>query len=66
TGTLGANDQPLQVLGLMAAHQFNLARKSLDPLKASETVIFDGRAVANPPPGMQSVSQSLPTSKNAF
>ncbi|MBP9864519.1 hypothetical protein KBC54_03670 [Patescibacteria group bacterium] len=66
TGTLGANDQPLQILGLMAAHQFKLERKSLDPLKASETVIFDGRAVANPPPGMQSVSQSLPTSKNAF
>lgn len=66
TGTLGANDQPLQVLGLMAAHQFNLARKSADATKPSERVVFDGRAVANPPPGMQSIAQSLPSSKNAF
>ncbi len=62
----GAGNQPLQVLGLMAARKFNLERTSAVSTQASENIIFDGRAVANPPPGMQSVPQSLPTSKNAF
>ncbi|MFZ2803743.1 MAG: hypothetical protein WA001_00820 [Patescibacteria group bacterium] len=59
-------EQPLQILGLMAAFEFKLQRNTHDPNIAAETVIFDGRAVANPPPGMQQVSQSLPSSKDAF
>lgn len=66
TGTTGGTDQPLRVLGLMAAYRLNLQRNYKDPNLAAETVIFDGRAVANPPPGMQEISKSLPTSKDAF
>lgn len=65
TGTVGT-DTPLQVLGLMAAYRFDLQRVYHDPSRAAESVIFDGRAVANPPPGMQDVSKSLPTSKEAY
>lgn len=66
TGTSGGTDQPLQVLGLLAAHQLNLQRNYHDPSRPAERVILDGRAAANPPPGMQDVSHSLPTSKDAF
>lgn len=66
TGSVGPVDVPLDVVGLMAAHQINLQRNYRDPARAAETVTFDGRAVANPPPGMADISQSLPTSKDAF
>ncbi|MFH1620808.1 MAG: hypothetical protein ABIB04_01850 [Patescibacteria group bacterium] len=66
TGTTGATDEPLRVLGLMAAYRLDLQRNYKDLDVAAETVIFDGRAVVNPPPGMQEISKSLPTSKDAF
>lgn len=67
TGTVAVGtDQPLRVLGLMAAYRMNLQRNYRDPVRAAEEIVFDGRAVANPPPGMQEVSQSLPTSRDAF
>ena len=67
TGSAGPIDaQPLQVFGLMAAHQFALERNFHSTSQASETFVFDGRAIANPPPGMQEVSKSLPTTQDAF
>lgn len=57
---------PLDVFGLFAAHQFNLQRSYRDPARAAEVVSFDGRSVANPPPGMADVGKSLPTSQDAF
>lgn len=67
TGTTGATDLvPLEVSGLMAARKFNLERKYRSVTVAAETFVFDGRAVANPPPGMSEVGKSLPTPKDAF
>lgn len=67
TGTFDpAADSALRILGLMAAHQFNLQRKYRNILTPAESFTFDGRAVANPPPGMQEVGKSLPASKDAF
>lgn len=59
-------DQPLTVLGIMAAKKFNLERNYRDPARAAEEIKFDGRGVANPPPGMQDIGKSLPSSKDAF
>ena len=66
TGTTGGTDSALKVLGLMAAYRLNLQRNVHSTTIAAETVVFDGRAVANPPPGMSEISKSLPTSKDAF
>ncbi len=60
------SEQPLTVYGLMAAHQIDLQRVVRDPSTPAENVIFDGRAVANPPPGMADVSKSLPATQDAF
>jgi hypothetical protein len=66
TGTTGSTDQPLKLFGLMAAYRLNLQRNFHSAVQAAEVVAFDGRAVANPPPGMSEVSKSLPTSKEGF
>ncbi|MDQ7814952.1 MAG: hypothetical protein RDU25_04080 [Patescibacteria group bacterium] len=67
TGTSGGVDTtPLLVKGLMAAYKIDLQRNYRDAVVAAETVVFDGRAVANPPPGMSDVAKSLPTSQDAF
>jgi len=66
TGTTGGTDQALTVYGLMAAYRLNLQRNYRDPVTPAEQVIFDGRAVANPPPGMGDVTKSLPASHDAF
>lgn len=67
TGTSGGADPTrLDIFGLIAAHKFNLQRTYRSTTNAAETFIFDGRAVAHPPPGMQEVGKSLPASKDAF
>jgi len=66
TGTTGGVDQPLKVYGLMAAYRINLERNYRSSTEAAEEVVFDGRAVANPPPGMGDVAKSLPSSRDAF
>ena len=65
TATNGA-DQPLQVLGMVAAHKFNLQRNYRNVNTPAETFVFDGRASVNPPPGMQDVSKTLPTTNDAY
>jgi hypothetical protein len=62
----GVSANNLQALGLFASRLINLQRTGGTVTDAAETVIFDGRAVANPPPGMQDVGKSLPTVKEAF
>lgn len=59
-------EQPLDVYGLMAAKQINLQRSYRDPVRSAELVTFDGRAVANPPPGMADISKSLPVIQEGF
>lgn len=66
TGTTGGVDVPLKVFGLMAAYRINLERNYRSAAQAAEEVVFDGRAVANPPPGMGDVTKSLPASRDAF
>ena len=66
TGTTGSNDTTrLEVFGLMVAHQFDLQRQYHDQNLAAETFTFDGRAIANPPPGMAEIGKSLPTTQDA-
>lgn len=56
----------LTVYGLAVARQFRFGRtfKSMD--EGAERFIYDGRAVANPPPGFSDVTQSLPAFSDAL
>lgn len=53
--------QGLNVAGFMIARQFDFARPAVADLSASERILYDGRAVANPPPGMNNIAKSLPS-----
>jgi len=65
TGSAGHGDLYLKMYGLFIARRFNLQRdNNSDPNQAAEQIIFDGRAVVNPPPGMQDISKSLPRPAN--
>ena len=66
TGTSGGADQYLQLMGIYVARKFDLQRQNnSDPTKPAEEFVFDGRAVVNPPPGMQDIGQSLPKQTDA-
>jgi len=67
TGTLiGNTDAYLKMYGIFVAKQFDLQRNNnTDPTQAAEQFIFDGRAVVNPPPGLQDVGKSLPRPSDA-
>lgn len=63
TGTKGAGniDNRLSLKGIFVSQTFDLQRNNnQDPTQPAEKVTFDGRAVVNPPPGMQDISKSLP------
>jgi hypothetical protein len=61
TGSTGTNY--LDMLGIFIANQFNLERdNNTDPSRPAERIMFDGRAVVNPPPGLADISKSLPRS----
>ncbi|MEO5927920.1 MAG: hypothetical protein ABIO72_04325 [Patescibacteria group bacterium] len=62
----GVTKSPLTIYGLIASRELVLERLAGSSSTAAETIIFDGRAVANPPPGMQDIGKSLPTTKDAF
>ncbi len=57
--TAGTN--PLTVYGLMIAHKINFGRSYTALTQGAEQVIYDGRAVANPPPGFGDITKTLPT-----
>lgn len=46
--------------GLMMARSFNFERLVISE-RGSEQVIYDGRLIANPPPGLQDLTSVLPT-----
>lgn len=52
----------LTVKGLMIARDFKFERTFVDPVtrQSSERVIYDGRILANTPPGFEDISRSLP------
>ncbi|MEK7073436.1 MAG: hypothetical protein AAB974_03310 [Patescibacteria group bacterium] len=58
--TGSSNNQSLIVNGLMIARQFNFERNASASGEPAEQIVYDGRAVANPPPGMADVVSSLP------
>lgn len=64
TGTTGTgNDRPLVVSGVMIAREFAFQRKAVTEYEdavPSEKIIYDGRLLANTPPGLQDFAQTLP------
>ncbi|MBU1921595.1 hypothetical protein KKD84_00015 [Patescibacteria group bacterium] len=55
-----AGDSQLTVYGLMIARQFDFGRAYSSGLCGAEQIIFDSRALTNPPPGMEDLTRSLP------
>jgi hypothetical protein len=62
----GASILPIEIYGMLASRALYFERTGGTSSTAAETVVFDGRAIANPPPGMQDIGKSLPTAKEAF
>ncbi len=52
--------RPLTVLGVMVAKVFHFDRLFQSLEQGAERVVYDGRAVANPPPGIGDFSKALP------
>ncbi len=61
TGSTGGVDVPLTIYGPVVAKAFDFQRKYANAGHGSERVIFDSRAVLNPPPGLVDFAKSLPT-----
>ncbi|MEK7189131.1 MAG: hypothetical protein AAB671_01370 [Patescibacteria group bacterium] len=63
TGTTGSapTDVALEIDGMLIASQINLQRLFSDETgEPAEQIIFDGRAVINPPPGLTDIAKGLP------
>jgi hypothetical protein len=58
---LESTEQPFELYGLVIARKIILDRLLRSPDFGSERFIYDGRAVANPPPGFADITRSLPT-----
>jgi len=56
----GVSSNFLKISGLVIARQFNLQRTAMSPLQGSELIIYDGRLLANIPPGLVNFAQALP------
>jgi len=67
TGTTGdrRTDEPLTVRGLMLAKNFIFERLWQSAQRGSEQVIYDGRVLANTPPGMADLISALPVWREA-
>lgn len=50
----------LTVSGLIVARAFDFRRAFADSVGGSERIIYDGRLIANPPPGLDSLAEGLP------
>ncbi|MFA6422629.1 MAG: hypothetical protein WCV92_04485 [Candidatus Buchananbacteria bacterium] len=61
-GTIFSGSSPNQLIvyGLIAAKAYDFRRQYADPENGSETIVYDGRLVANPPPGFGGFAESLP------
>ncbi len=51
---------PLRVSGLFVARGYSFDRKYTKDLAASEQILYDGRVVANTPPGLSDFTRALP------
>lgn len=56
----GAGTTPLSVQGVLVAKDFAFRREYASRTEGSERVIFDARAILNPPPGLSDATRSLP------
>ncbi|MFA6526022.1 MAG: hypothetical protein WCT26_01235 [Candidatus Buchananbacteria bacterium] len=56
----GSSDKSLVISGLLLARAFNFQRTYSNILQGSEKIIYDGRLIANPPPGLRSLVEMLP------
>lgn len=67
TGTTGnkRTDKSLTVHGLMLAKKFTFERLWQSAERGSEQVIYDGRVLANTPPGMSDLIRALPVWREA-
>ncbi len=61
-GTFSSGDSanPFRVSGLIMARQFNFERGGGSEKEGSEVIIYDGRLLANTPPGVEDFAQALP------
>ncbi|MBU0624831.1 hypothetical protein KKF05_00645 [Patescibacteria group bacterium] len=57
---LEGSEVPLSLFGLVVARKLHLDRTLRNPDTGAERFIYDGRAVANPPPGFADIGKSLP------
>jgi hypothetical protein len=67
TGTTGlaSTDVPLTINGVTIADQYYLQRLYTgSPTQGSEEIVYDGRVIANTPPGMSDIVKSLPIVSN--
>ena len=51
---------PLKVSGLFIARGYNFDRKYSKDLAPAEQIVYDGRVVANTPPGLTDFTKALP------
>jgi hypothetical protein len=56
----GQDNNPLTVSGLIVAKAFDFRRIYADIAKGSERIVYDGRLVANPSPGLLGFVEGLP------
>jgi hypothetical protein len=55
-----ASNNQLSVHGLMMAYQFHFNRSYKSMTEGAERITYDGRAIANPPPGFGDIGKALP------
>jgi hypothetical protein len=63
SGTTGNGDVSLAVYGPVVSRKFSFERNFAAPEQGSEYVIYDSRAVLNPPPGLGDFVRTLPRFK---
>ncbi|MDD5043118.1 MAG: hypothetical protein PHD51_00405 [Patescibacteria group bacterium] len=63
TVSTGSGFNPLTVKGLMLAREFKFERLFASMTRGAESIIYDGRAQANPPPGLVDLTKALPIVK---
>lgn len=56
----GESAQPLTVFGLIMARAFDFRRTFAELTQGAERIIYDGRLIANPPPGLKGFVEKLP------
>ncbi len=56
----GPSEKPLTVIGLVIARAFGWERSYSNIKQGSERIIYDGRLIANPPPGLKGFAEGLP------